>query len=370
MKILLTSPETAPQTAMESRHRIVVPFAKYNKRIVLYIAMSLASFLRPRALHHVRVCMSTIHTPSRWDPITKHIRTVTTIPSCPPSTCSCQDMPSDLDIDHSKPLDGTMAAYHEHVMIPTGRTDWASRIEEDPKLPFITHLKETLGQKGKYGNPFHNVMVTTSSSPSVFPDSAILFPSFKQVHSISTSDESIVNFIEGVVLPERLHPQTETMAEGATEHLKRKPELAEQLKMSDVTDVHVLICGHGQRDSRCGILGPILQKEFEDKLRSSKYRLKEPSQASVNHTRGDEATMTESEVSQISHIGGHKYAGNVIVYVPPVLKDHPLAGHGVWYGRVEPKHVEGIVKKTIEEGVVIKDLFRGGIDRKANLMRV
>lgn len=213
-------------------------------------------------------------------------------------------------------------------------------------------------------------MVTTTSTPSLRPETALLFPSFRQVHSLSQNDASIVNFIEGVVLPSRLNSQTESLDKSTTAHLRRKPELSAQLQISDITDVHILICGHNSRDTRCGILGPILQREFEDKLRSSKYKLKEPSQDSVHHTRGSEATVTESEVSQISHIGGHKYAGNVIVYVPPVLKGHPLAGKGVWYGRVEPKHVEGIVKKTIEEGVVIKELFRGGIDREANMMRL
>ncbi|KAG4223135.1 hypothetical protein PC116_g28394 [Phytophthora cactorum] len=34
----------------------------------------------------------------------------------------------------------------------------------------------------------------------------------------------------------------------------------------DVEDILVLICGHGQRDSRCGIYGPVLQDEFEKQL--------------------------------------------------------------------------------------------------------
>ena len=72
----------------------------------------------------------------------------------------------------------------------------------------------------------------------------------------------------------------------------------------------------------------------------------------------------------VSHIGGHKWAGNVIVYIPPAIKDaagvdsdgkssSPLAGRGVWYGRVEPKHVEGIVKETLVGGRVIRELCRG-----------
>jgi hypothetical protein len=213
-------------------------------------------------------------------------------------------------------------------------------------------------------------MVTTTSTPSLQPETALLFPSFRQVNSISSSNPSFTNFIEGTLLPEKLHLQTESLPSSSIAHLFRKPELASNLNITDITDIHILICGHNSRDTRCGILGPILQQEFESKLRNSKYKLKEPSQHSVSHTRGAEATVTESEVSQISHIGGHKYAGNLIIYIPPILKGHPLAGKGVWYGRVEPKHVEGIVRKTIEEGVVIKDLFRGGINQDASLMRL
>ena len=34
---------------------------------------------------------------------------------------------------------------------------------------------------------------------------------------------------------------------------------------------------------------------------------------------------------KVSHVGGHKFAGNVIVYSP--------SGTGVWYGRVSPEKV-------------------------------
>lgn len=110
----------------------------------------------------------------------------------------------------------------------------------------------------------------------------------------------------------------------------------------------------------------------------------------------------------ISHIGGHKWAGNVIVYIPPdyqinplerenrganpkdkdaakepvVHEDDrlsenddkpfvsPLAGKGIWYGRVQPKHVEGIVEQTIGHGKIIKDLFRGGINQNGSTIRL
>lgn len=63
-------------------------------------------------------------------------------------------------------------------------------------------------------------------------------------------------------------------------------------------------------------------------------------------------------------------AGNVIIYIPPSFTSNALAGRGIWYGRVEPGHVEGIVAKTIMEGKVIKELFRGGIDQNREILRL
>jgi (2Fe-2S) ferredoxin len=40
----------------------------------------------------------------------------------------------------------------------------------------------------------------------------------------------------------------------------------------------------------------------------------------------------------------------------------PLAGHAIWYGRVEPRHVEGILRETVLGGRVIKELVRGVVD--------
>jgi hypothetical protein len=111
-------------------------------------------------------------------------------------------------------------------------------------------------------------------------------------------------------------------------------------KAEPITKPTILICGHGGRDQRCGILGPILASSFRAELQR----------------RGIEA-----DVAQISHIGGHKYAGNVIVYLPPSLEGHALRGTGIWYGRVGPENVEGLIEETVVQGRVIVDLLRGGI---------
>lgn len=132
--------------------------------------------------------------------------------------------------------------------------------------------------------------------------------------------------------------------------------------VSPVSQPIVLICGHMDRDKRCGIYGPILLEQFNKYLPPT-----------VNPT----ATL-------VSHVGGHRFAGNVIIYIPPdflptlghfspssgniVNKEknpvpHKLGGSGIWYGRVEPESVEQIVNETILGGRIIGNHFRGGIDQ-------
>lgn len=139
-----------------------------------------------------------------------------------------------------------------------------------------------------------------------------------------------------------------------------------------IDEILVLICGHGGRDVRCGTLGPILKQEFEEKLEHQNISVMKDApvaQAIEVDTAVGDYTPT-ARVGLISHIGGHKWAGNVIMYIPPSFSKNALAGNGIWYGRVEPGHVEGIVAKTILEGKVIKDLFRGGIDQHRKVLRL
>jgi hypothetical protein len=126
-------------------------------------------------------------------------------------------------------------------------------------------------------------------------------------------------------------------------------------------------------------MGPALRTAFEEQLDRQGYSvMKGPNRAANEDAARIEGTSGESgqtaRVGLISHIGGHKFAGNIIMYLPPRLKaggaPHPLAGHGIWYGRVEPKHVEGIVSETISGGKIIADMFRGGIDQDRRILRL
>lgn len=73
-----------------------------------------------------------------------------------------------------------------------------------------------------------------------------------------------------------------------------------------LTGSHVFVCAHGSRDRRCCVCGPVLIDKFieEAELRGLKNQV---------------------FVSPCSHIGGHKYAGNLIIYSPGV--DGKITGH-------------------------------------------
>jgi hypothetical protein len=229
--------------------------------------------------------------------------------------------------------------------------------------------------------PFHNVSVLNASfppTPSNKPStSAYLLPAFKYVPSIPRdSFESVEGLAKGYLLPEKLHSAHDGLSAVHRDRLTRDPAYQQFLPgVRDVNDIFVLICGHGGRDMRCGVLGPVLRDEFRERLPEAGVQVLEgPAEQEV--TEGDSTDgKLSARIGLISHIGGHKFAGNLIIYLPPSMKTkdgkpHPLAGHGVWYGRVEPKHVQGIVEETVIKGDVIAEFFRGAIKQNGEILRL
>ncbi|WYZ38747.1 hypothetical protein EsH8_III_000661 [Colletotrichum jinshuiense] len=325
------------------------------------------------------------------------------VPTCPSPSCACAAtpaMPEGLEIDHKSPLNGVVSAYAEQVLACTGKDDWTSRIEEENSGDNLAaDLKELFGRGGTYSDPWHNISVLNSSFPSSVPKrselqttSAYLLPSFKYVPFLPrVSFDSVEALAKGYLLPEKLHKMHDGLSPIHRDRLTRKEAYQSLLYgVQDVEDVLVLICGHGGRDMRCGVLGPVLRDEFERQLEGvgvgvskgpvevdesgeGEGRIVAP--AGGGKEEHGEGRKMSARVGLISHIGGHKFAGNIIVYIPPGLRTaggekHPLAGKGIWYGRVEPKHVEGIVKETVLEGRVVADMFRGGIDENRRILRL
>ncbi|RKO97659.1 hypothetical protein CXG81DRAFT_20604 [Caulochytrium protostelioides] len=94
------------------------------------------------------------------------------------------------------------------------------------------------------------------------------------------------------------------------------------------------ICGHMNRDQRCGVIGPLLVDAFRRQLA----------------LRGLGGKV---DVFLTSHYGGHKFAGNLILF------STTAALNGIWYGRVQPRHVADIIDSTLVQGQLVESLYRG-----------
>jgi len=195
------------------------------------------------------------------------------------------------------------------------------------------------------------------------------------------SFEAVQALAKGYLLPAQLHAAHDGLSPIHRDRLTRQEAYQTLLYgVRDVGDVLVLVCGHGGRDQRCGIAGPVLEAEFRRLLPALGVEVltgpvEVESEAPALEGPVETPPGATARVGLISHIGGHKFAGNVIVYLPPGMRsedggEHPLAGCGVWYGRVEPKHVEGIILETVLKGNVVADHFRGGIRRDRHIFRL
>ncbi|KAK5071625.1 Altered inheritance of mitochondria protein 32 [Lithohypha guttulata] len=331
-----------------------------------------------------------------------------------------------------------MAAYSQQILVSTGLADWKSKIEDEkdtaPWGGVVAQIKEMLGPKGRFHNPYRNVIVSTSSfgtsdSQAPNPPQAILFPSFQMVSNIEPESSSILQFLEAFVSPDA----SAESSMGREERERNTPAAASWSEnMHPISTPTILICSHNSRDTRCGMLGPLLHSEFVQYINKRHTLRSQVTSDDVKHNGQDnEAVVSFAShpifrpdaidikhgdqhpinVGMISHIGGHKWAGNVIVYIPPNYRlaalerrargakprdkvvagqteplalpadeaispeeqevgMSPLAGKGIWYGRVEPKHVEGIVEQTIGHGKIIRELFRGGIHQDGSTIRM
>lgn len=98
------------------------------------------------------------------------------IQECPPATCSCRLVPTKLDIEREQDLSGSMAAYAEHVLISTGKGNWASRIENDAENATARLLKHAIGPKGR----FSDVCQTSPQTPKTQDCPLTLRPAISQ----------------------------------------------------------------------------------------------------------------------------------------------------------------------------------------------
>ena len=221
-------------------------------------------------------------------------------------------------------------------------------------------------------------MLSASNIPLLDPDRApydqptrcLLLPAFRYVDNVvpSNARELLTSIVSAApTTTGRLEPRE------IDEHGMSMPNLLAEIPSPFTTrpcphDALILLCSQATRDARCGQSAPLLRREFERHLRPlGLYRdLDDDRPGGVG-------------IYFISHVGGHKFSANVMIYrragfgsdeEEREARDREAEGREasqcIWLARVRPNECEGIVKFTVLQGKVVKPdrQLRGGFDRE------
>ncbi|KAM0752980.1 Sucraseferredoxin-like protein [Meredithblackwellia eburnea MCA 4105] len=323
-----------------------------------------------------------------------------------------ESYPKGFGTDMTSLMLGTMNDYHRQIVISTGKSDWIREVTDDQDtLPGLTRIaydahvpKEGKAAKllGKLSKKFlgggsgptntngnatppataPSIEGVYASSASVEPspeeglagrlsvlngsnlscsdddesDSVLVFPDFKIVKEVSHTSQGAKDLVDTY-----LKPNVGRAGSGEATSLKSWP-----LPYQAV----VLLCSHKKRDKKCHIAAPLLISQFHHHLELHGLEGDERGDDVIDgpaieewdpdtrerrleeSLKGVKKNGNKVGIFKVSHIGGHRYAGNVIVYFPN--------GTSIWYGRVTPRDV-GAVVDTMLSGKIIPELLRGGL---------
>lgn len=292
-----------------------------------------------------------------------------------------QEYPRMFMTDTISEMRGTIRPYMRQVVISTGKADWVREVTDENGslahlLPRVVSAA-TVGSSPKQPNttyppaePTTRVDILNSSHRSEDDGNhrVLVFPDYKVVMHVSPNANGAQELYQNAVSPSVGRIGAGSVTE--TGNVSSYP-----LRYACV----ILLCSHKRRDYRCHISAPLLEASFCHALEGENWIVhydlededcmglsledlegteKERDNFMADKLReASEGTAHDQKMAlilKISHIGGHKFAGNVIIYTPQ--------GTGVWYGRVSPHEVPAVVKHTILEGKILPLLLRGGVN--------
>ncbi|QGA19505.1 hypothetical protein EYB26_007194 [Talaromyces marneffei] len=249
--------------------------------------------------------------------------------------------PDKFHIDSESKIYGKIKPFATHVLVATGKSDWVSKPEWERGT--IVHAlceansKERLMVNASNLTAPEDKSSTSSADGKENATTVLLLPSFQFIDNVTVPyvPELVSRFIDNDDSNTSLTP-TEISSSSS---LKPRP---------CPHDYVVLLCSHKRRDARCGISAPLIKKELERHLRP----------AGLYRDANDERPGGAG-IYFVSHVGGHKFSANVLVYR---RQEEQL----IWLARIRPEHCEGIVKYTILQGKVVHPevQLRGGFDRE------
>ncbi|KAL9229313.1 hypothetical protein vseg_004795 [Gypsophila vaccaria] len=224
---------------------------------------------------------------------------------------------------YTESLDNTVGFYQRHLFLCyNSPSSWPSRLETSPddRLPFL--LNSALKSRKSDLPLTTRLTIFEGPNGTEYTDGDVLiFPDMVKYKGLTESD--VDAFVDDVLV------NGKQWASGTPESL---------------VGAYVFVCAHTSRDKRCGVCGPVLIEKFKEEIDSR----------SLND---------HIFVNACSHVGGHKYAGNLIIF--GTNEEGKVIGD--WYGYVTPADVPDLIDVHIGKGEIIKKLWRGQMGLKVEV---
>jgi len=232
------------------------------------------------------------------------------------NSCSIK-YPRDFKIDEDDELYGHVKGWSTHVLVATGKSDWVRDVA-DEKGSVMEALEKYIssGSATQEAKGMGRMMLSASNIPTPHgttdysePTSVVLLPAFAVIHNVSPASVP--------ALVDRFVSQAATSTTPLTSPVSIPRSIALDPSSTTTTtsleaaltanpsphNVLILLCSQKTRDARCGQSAPLLKRELERHLRPlGLYR------DADDHRPGGVG------VYFISHVGGHKYSANMMVY--------------------------------------------------------
>lgn len=318
------------------------------------------------------------------------------------SSCSF-NYPKKWSIDEEDKLYGGINGFARHLIVATGETDWVRSVEdvEGSVMEAVgEHMSKVDGGK---------LMLSASNIPPPEipgdhvgpygkdrPTTVLLMPSFTFVENVTPQHvpdliQSVINTAPTATTPLNsadppTNGHTDSGSNGDVPHTRLpSPPTDLPAGLSLRTCPHkyiILLCSQATRDARCGQSAPLLRKELERHLRP----------LGLFRDLHDERPGGVG-IYFISHVGGHKYSANMMVYRRAEMRrtvqeqmsgsigngdvggkqktiEEGEAAQCIWLARIRPEDCENVVKYTVLQGKVVKPerQLRGGFDRERGVV--
>ncbi|RSM01140.1 hypothetical protein CDV31_011504 [Fusarium ambrosium] len=287
-------------------------------------------------------------------------------------SCTVQ-YPKKFKVETSHALYGNIRGWSTHLLVATAKSDWTRNVANEKGSIMEAVNKAREPRNGKLMLSASNIPTPDGSSDYSNPTSALLLPAFIVVNNVVPKNTNqLIDLIDAA--PTTSSPLTESTLPVTV--LSTDPTIPSISIKPCPHEAIILLCSQKSRDARCGQSAPLLRKEFERHLRPlGLYR------------DLDDERSGGVGIYFISHVSGHKYSANVIVYrrhnafsrghdsLPRQSQGdgengaHEAgdfgASQGIWLARVRPEDCENLIRYTVLQGKVVKPEYqlRGGFDR-------